>query len=104
MFRDEQTTSISGFIRKCIIKFFPTVKVRCFPNQKHWIHIEVCGMLKDRATTHRAVTANPEATAQDTNTYKKSRYDLRRAIKQSKGRCRNKVESYYTRLGRGYGP
>jgi hypothetical protein len=31
---DELTTSVTGFIRKCIFDFVPTVKVRCFPNQK----------------------------------------------------------------------
>jgi hypothetical protein len=51
------------------------MKVFCFPNQKPWINTEVCAKLKDRATTHRAIAGNPEATAEDRNKYKKSRYD-----------------------------
>ena len=54
------------------------------------------GVLKDRATTHRAITGNPKAIAEDINMYKKSLYNLCWAIKQAKTQHRNKLESYYT--------
>lgn len=78
---DELTTSVTGFIRKCISDGFPTVRVHCFPNQKPWINTVVGAKLKDRATAHRAIVDNTEATAEDRNMYKKFRYDLRRVIK-----------------------
>ena len=103
---DELTTSVIGFIRKCIGDVVPTVKVRCFPNQKPWTHTEVGAkhifysswttLGQDRATAHRAIADNLETTAVDRNRYKKSRFDLRRVIKLANGQYRNKVESYYT--------
>jgi hypothetical protein len=51
------------------------VEVRYFPNQKP------CVKLKDRATAHRPIADNPEATAEGRNKYKKSHQDLRRVIK-----------------------
>jgi alpha-acetolactate decarboxylase len=51
MFRDssngieEYTTSVTGFINKCIDDIVPTVTVRTYPNQKPritgYIHIEL---------------------------------------------------------------
>ena len=72
---DKLTTPVTGFIRKCIGDIVPTVKVcsESFPNKKPWIYTEVG--TKDRATAHK-----PEATAEDRNKYKMSRYDLRRVI------------------------
>jgi hypothetical protein len=72
------TSSVTGFIRKCIAEVVPTVKVRCFPNQKPWINTEVGAMLNDRATT---IADNPDTMAEDRNMYKKSCYNLRRVIK-----------------------
>jgi hypothetical protein len=34
---EEFTTSVTGFINKCIDKFIPTVTVHTYPNQKPWI-------------------------------------------------------------------
>ena len=93
---DEITTSVTGFIRKCIGDVVPTVRVCCFPNQTPWINTEVGAKLKDKTTTHRAITDNPDATAEDRNKYKKARYDLHRVIKRAKGQYRNKVKSYST--------
>jgi hypothetical protein len=59
------------------------------PKSKPWINTEVGAILKDRATTHRAIIDNPEATVKDRNKYKKSRYDLHRVIEQAKGQYRN---------------
>jgi hypothetical protein len=77
---DRLTTSVTSFIRKCIANVVPTVKVCCFPNQKPWITNEEYTNLKDRATAHRAIAANPE----DMNAHKKYLYDLHRGIKTGK--------------------
>ena len=76
MFRDssdgieEYTTSVTGFINKCIEDVVPTVTKRTYPNQKPWnignIHTE----LKGRAVAFKERDSNPDA-------YKKSRYALR---------------------------
>ena len=73
MFRDsssgieEYTTSVTGFINKCIDDIVSTVP---YPNQKPWItgnmHIE----LKARAAAFKERDTNPD-------TPKKSRYVLR---------------------------
>lgn len=61
------------------------------PPQLTPINTEVEAKLKERATTHRALTSNLEA--QDRNKYNNSPYDLRRVIKGAKGQYTNKVES-----------
>ena len=82
MFRDssnvieEYTTSVIGFI-KCINDVVPKVTIRTYPNQKLWITGNICIELKARAATFKERDSNPEA-------YKKSRYALRRTIKQAK--------------------
>ena len=93
---DELTTSVTGFIRQCIGNVVPSVTVRCFPNQKPLINTEDGTKVKNKATAHRAILDNPDATAKDRNKYNKSCYDLRRVIKRAKGQYRDKVESYYT--------
>ena len=83
MFRDsssgieEYTTSVIGFINKCIDDVVPTVTVCTYPNQKPWITGNI--RFKERDTS--------------TESYKKSRYALRRTIKHQ---YRIKIESYYT--------
>jgi hypothetical protein len=91
---EELTTSVTGFIRKCIGDLSP--QIRCFPNQKPWINTKVGTKLKDRATAHRAIADNPEATAEDRIKVKRSHNDLSRVIKRAREQYRNRVESYYT--------
>ena len=85
MFRDssdgieEYTTSVTGFINKCIDDVIPTVTVSTYHNHKPWITGNICTEIKGRAATFKERDSNPEA-------YKKSRYALRRTIKQAK-RC-----------------
>ena len=94
MFRDssdgieEYTTSVIGFINKCIDDVVPTVTVRTYLNQKPWITGN-CTKLKARASAFKERDSNPKA-------YKKSHYALRRTIKQAKRQYRTKIESYYT--------
>uniref|UniRef100_A0A673ZE27 Reverse transcriptase domain-containing protein n=1 Tax=Salmo trutta TaxID=8032 RepID=A0A673ZE27_SALTR len=86
---EEYTTSVTGFINKCIEDVVPTVTVCTYPNQKPWITGNICTELKGRAAAFKVWDSNPEA-------YKKSRYALRRTIKQAKRQYRAKFESYYT--------
>jgi hypothetical protein len=75
MFRDssngieEYTTSVIGFINKCIDDVVPTVTVRTYPNQKPWITGNICTELKARPATFKERDSKPEA-------IKKSRYAL----------------------------
>jgi hypothetical protein len=95
MFRDssngieEYTTSVIGFINKCINDVFPTVTVSTYPNQKPWITGNIRIELKARAAAFKEQDTNPYA-------YKKSGYALRLTIKQAKHQYRIKIESYYT--------
>ena len=83
MFRDssdcieEYTASVIGFINKRIDNVIPTVTVRTYPNQTPWITGNIRTELKARAAAFKEWDSNPEA-------YKKSRYALRRTIKQAK--------------------
>jgi hypothetical protein len=92
MFRDssngivEYTTSVTGFINKCIDDIFPTETVRTYPNHKPWITGNIHTELKARAAAFKEWDTNPD-------TYKKSSYAL---IKQAKRKYRTKIESYYT--------
>ena len=66
-------TSVVGLINKCIDDVVPTVTVRTYPNQKPWITGNICIELKARAAAFKERDTNPD-------TYKKSRYALRRTI------------------------
>ena len=74
MFRDssndieEYTTSITGFINKCIDDVVPTVTLRILPNQKPWITGNICTKFKSRAAAFKERDTNPDA-------YKKSPSD-----------------------------
>ena len=65
----EYTTSVPGFINKCIEDVVPTVTVRTYPNQKPWITGNIHTELKGRAAAFKVRDSNPEA-------YKKSCYAL----------------------------
>ena len=86
---EEYTTSVTGFINMCIDDVAPTVTVRTYPNQKPWITGNTRTELKATAATFKERDIHPD-------TYKKSRYPLRRTIKQAKCQYRTNIESYYT--------
>ena len=81
---EEYTTSVTGFINKCIEDVVPTVTVRTYPNQKPWITGNIHTEIKGRAATFKVWDSNTEA-------YKKSRYALLRTIKQAKHQYRTKI-------------
>jgi phosphorylcholine metabolism protein LicD len=86
---EKYTTSVTGFINKCIEDVIPTVTVRTHPNQKPWITGNIHNKLKGRTFAFKEQDSNPEA-------YKKSHYALRRTIKQANHQYRTKIESYDT--------
>ena len=71
---EEYTTSVTGFIIKCIDNFVPTVTARIYPNQKPWITGNIRTELKARDAAFKEWETNLDA-------YKKLRYSLRRTIK-----------------------
>jgi hypothetical protein len=58
---EEFTTSVTGFINKCIDYVAPTVTVRTYPNQKPWITGNIRTELKARAAAFKERDSNPEA-------------------------------------------
>jgi hypothetical protein len=82
---EEYTTSVTGFINKCIDDVFPTAPVQTY--QKPWITGNRTE-LKARVASFKERDSKPDA-------YKKSRYALRQTIKQAKRQIRTKIESYY---------
>ena len=71
------TTSVIGFINKCIDNIVPTVTLHTYPNQKPWITGNISIELKARAATFKKLDTNPDA-------YNKYRYALRWTIKQAR--------------------
>jgi hypothetical protein len=66
---EEYTTSVTGFINKCIEDGVPTVTVCTYHNQKPWITGNIHTELKVRAAAFKVRNSNPEA-------YKTSCYAL----------------------------
>ena len=66
MFRDsyygieESTTSVTGFIDKCIDDVIPTVTVPTYPNQKPWITGNIRTELKGRAAAFKEQDSNQD--------------------------------------------
>jgi hypothetical protein len=58
---EEYTTSVTGFINKCIEDVVPTVTVRTYPNHKQWITGNIRTELKGRAAASKVRNSNPEA-------------------------------------------
>ena len=54
---EEYTTSVTGFINKCINEVVPTVTVFTYPNQKPWITVNIRIELKARLI--RMLIRNP---------------------------------------------
>ena len=58
---EEYTTSVIGFINKCMMKVVATVTIRTYPNQKPWTTGSNLTELKARAAAFRERDSNPEA-------------------------------------------
>jgi 5-methylcytosine-specific restriction endonuclease McrA len=72
---------------KCIDDIVPTVNVYTCANQKPWITGNIRTEVKARPTTFKERDTNAD-------TYMKARYNLQRAIKQSKHQYGTKIKSY----------
>ena len=83
---DCYTDATTSYIGKCIDDVVPRITVRAFPNQKPWVNGEVRAKLKARADAHNS---------DDLEEHRKSRYELRRAIRSAKSQYREKVESNF---------
>ena len=82
--RSTPTTSVTGFVNKCIDEVVPTVTVCTYHNQKPWITGNSRTELKGRAAAFKEWDRNPEVD-------KKSRYAFTRTIKQAKRQYRPKI-------------
>ena len=91
---EEYTTSVPGFINKCIDNIVLTVTVHTLhiPIRRPWTTANIRTELKARAAAFTEQDPNPDAN-------KKSRHALRHPIKQEKRQYRTKIESYYTGSG-----
>jgi phosphorylcholine metabolism protein LicD len=69
--------------------FTKLIQTRISPNQEPWITGNIRIELKPRAAACKKQETNP-------NAFKKSRYALRRTIKQATHQYMIKIESYYT--------
>ena len=64
MFRDssdcieDYTTSVTGFVNKCIEDVVPTVTVHTYPNQKPWTAGKIHTELKGRAAAFKVCDSN----------------------------------------------
>ena len=77
---EEYTTSVTGFINKWFNDAVPTVTIRTYLNQKPWITGSILTELKAKTAAFK-----------ERDSYKKSRYALRRTIKQAKHHYRTKI-------------
>ena len=70
---DEYTDSVTAYISKCIDDVIPKFNVWTFPNQKPRVNGGVCAELKAQSSAY---------SSGDRGALRKSRYDLRRAIRR----------------------
>jgi hypothetical protein len=57
---EEYTTSVTGFINKCIDDIVPTVTIHTYPNQKPWITGNIPIELKGRSAAFKEQDSNPD--------------------------------------------
>eukprot|EP00061_Rhincodon_typus_P009609 g33240.t1 len=77
---DEYTTTIMNFMSKCM----EAVDLCMFPNHKPWMNQETHSLQKTRHAAFKL--SDPEQ-------YRKSRYELRKAIRKAKRQCQTKLEA-----------
>jgi hypothetical protein len=86
---EEYTTTVTGFINKCIDDIVPTLIVRTYPNQKPWILFNITNELNVERTLSRNGTLKGTL-------MRNPAISLRRTINQAKRQYRTKIESYYS--------
>eukprot|EP00061_Rhincodon_typus_P010307 g34502.t1 len=81
---DEYATTVTDFISKCVEDCVPKKSMRVFPNHKPWMNQEIHSLLKIRRAAFKSG---------DLDQYRKSRYDLRKAIREAKRQYWTKLEA-----------
>ena len=69
---NENATTVTDFIRKCVETCVPKKILRVFPNEKTWMNRDIHCLLRSRSE------------AFNSGRYKKARYDLHRSIEDVK--------------------
>eukprot|EP00061_Rhincodon_typus_P017343 g45997.t1 len=75
---DVYANTFMVFIRKCVEDCVPKKSIQAFPNHKSWMNQEAHSLLKTRREASKSG---------DPDQYRKSRSDLRKAIREAKGRA-----------------
>eukprot|EP00061_Rhincodon_typus_P006050 g26269.t1 len=81
---DAYTTRVMDFMNKYVEDCVPKKSIRVFPNRKPWINWEIHCLLK---------TSRVAFKSDDPNVYRKSRYDLRKAIRDANRQYWTKLEA-----------
>eukprot|EP00061_Rhincodon_typus_P014322 g41267.t1 len=74
---DECTTTVMDFVGKCVEGRTRKKSIRVFPNCKPWMNQEMHSLLKTGCAAFKSG---------DPDQYKKSRYDIHKAIREAKRR------------------
>ncbi len=72
---EEYTNCVTDYINMCTENIIPQICIKTFPNQKPWINAGVRAKLKARTSAYNSG---------DTEAYRRTRYDLQRAIRYAK--------------------
>ena len=83
---NEYVESVMGYINFCVDSCIPTMTVQSYPNQKPWLNRNIRYKLKARTIPFKLG---------DKDLYKKSRYDLEKAIKAVKRNYSERMERQY---------
>eukprot|EP00061_Rhincodon_typus_P013827 g40440.t1 len=83
---DEYASTVMDFISKCVEDCIPKKSIQVFvkPNRKLWMNQEIYSLLKTR---HAAFKSG------DKDQYRKSRYDLHKAIREAKRQYQTKLDA-----------
>jgi hypothetical protein len=83
--------SVTDLVRKCVDDVVPTITFRIYPNQKPWMNGDIRTMLRARTAAFNVSRTNPDdLVARDT--YRSSRYELYKPIRDAKRKYRFKLE------------
>eukprot|EP00061_Rhincodon_typus_P018876 g48241.t1 len=80
---EEYASTVTDFISKCTEICVPKKSICVFPNRKPWLNQEIHSLPKTRRAAFKS--GEPDR-------YRKSRYDLRKAIREAKRQYETKLE------------
>jgi hypothetical protein len=90
----ESTSSVKGFIKKYVDDVVPTITIQTYPNQKPLRNGDIHTMLRAHAAAFNISRTNPDD-SDECDTYKASRYDLHKSIRDAIRQYRLKLELMY---------